>query len=487
MLKINQFVAKRLESYANQTFKYKVDSQFISYVKVLNYITDQQLLQHKGENKPVQVSLRNIADKLSLSIQWVNKHLHTLTTIGVITRSGYWINTEEEKQAYSYSFVTGCEWLGVYLDLDIEDDLDRISLPNLPFYKEYIKNLKEVSQQWYYDTNTTVLGRRLIFPEQVLRDGYRVNHPESDTPLVSSSSFNHTTIFNSSSSSNISMSDIGISTVNHYSKLLSKKDEVKEGKNSPYSSETHKISEIKKVKKADQIKLNKKIIRATQPHLESRVYTHLTSMKRDDRKSLKWGAQRYPIKQADMHAAQIYLVFAMFIQSGGKDDVLASMLTQSDFYLSMIEQTNWEGAWMWDSTDKKMEWVTGRKGFQRYFFAEILYSTCADMRSSKWGTEVFRRMFPDFWQFVYDCKNEVGSDEFSHMRDNARYAHRVAVLEWNHIRAALEYLYENGYPAVSLHDAIVFPSVVPDSVIVQAINKSFGIYSVLPKIKIEAL
>jgi hypothetical protein len=474
MLKVNQFVAQRLESYSIKNFQRKVGEQYINHVKVLSYITDEQLKQHKGDNRPVQVSTLKLAKHLGVNKDTSHRILNTLEKLAIIIKSGYCAfvnkdtrNTDIEPQAYSYSFGSGCGWLGVYLELDKSSD--QVSLPNEPFYNQYIHNLKQISDTWYYNTSfKEVLGYRLVFPET------SINTIPIQPSIISSCS-------------NTSGFPLGNNSINYSVLIKEEKSEENRTKNPSYSLETQKNKEIKKCKKREQIKLNNKVLKATQPHKESRVYTNLTSMKREKRSSLRWGPERYQIKQADLHAAQIYLAFAMFLQSGGIDDKMAHMLTEVDFYNTMIEDTGWEGAWMWNKSIENMEWVTGRKGFQRYFFSEILYSTCEDMRSSKWGTEVFRRRHSDFWQFIYDAKNDVGNDAFSTMKDNARLAHRMAVLEWDHMRATLEFLYEDGYPAVNLHDAIVFPEVVPDSAIVDAIRRSFSIYPLLPKIKTENL
>jgi len=497
MLKINQFVAKRLESYVTRNCSRNVNKQFLNYVKTLSYITDEQLKQHKGENVPVQVSTIVLSTKLGISDESSRKIISTLCSLSIITRLGTYSFRNKDtnssdivNQAYHYSFNQGCEWLGVYLQTDeVTKNHSNITLPNEPFYKEFIHNLKQVTHTWFYNSSIKdALGYKLVFPESrmVTVPTQKLSSlTECLTPIIGNSLIPSSLEYsNSSDKSTNSISSEG----SYYSvQFKEEKSQENELKNPSYSLETQKKTEIKKCKKTEQIILNTKVLRASQPHKESRVYTNLTGMKRDQRSTLKWGAERYNIKQADLHAAQIYFAYAMFLQSGGVDDKMRYMLTEVDFYNTMIEETGWEGAWMWDQSLDKMQWVTGRKGFQRYFFAEILYSTCADMRSSKWGTEVFRRKHSDFWQFIYDSKNDVGNDEFSHMKDNARLAHRMAVMEWDHMRAALEYLYEDGYPAVNLHDAIVFPSVVPDSIVVQAINKSFGIYSVLPKIKIENL
>lgn len=237
---------------------------------------------------------------------------------------------------------------------------------------------------------------------------------------------------------------------------------IKEKKNSISSNNINELHHFKKVKKQEEISMKEKSLRAVQPREAGRIYHTYTSMPRVDRAFLTWGKNGDKILQADLHAAQVFLAYTLFKSEGGVDEDLEYRLTEEDFYMSIMHDTGM---------------TCDRDFFKEYFFKEMFYSSCVGMRRSEWSKK-FYNQHPEFWDWVYNKKQELGKSGFAHL---------LATNEFKHMKDVLEILYKGKHQAALLHDAIMFPESLSEDTVLDAFYQVFIKSGVLPKIKIEEL
>jgi hypothetical protein len=207
-----------------------------------------------------------------------------------------------------------------------------------------------------------------------------------------------------------------------------------------------------------------------QPVEGGRVYSTLTSMKRDLRKGITWGSKKESVYQADFTAAQVFLAYLEFVKDGNRDESLEYRLTKDDFYNSLIQDTG-------ISLD--------RDDFKKYFMSQIMYSSTHKMQHTDWSKK-FYKLHPEFWDWIYNKKTELECKE-TKTKGNSAFSHFMAKSEFEVIEKILKILYVENHQAVCLHDALVFPESTSIDLVVKTIKKVFADSIIQPKIKIEAL
>jgi len=206
---------------------------------------------------------------------------------------------------------------------------------------------------------------------------------------------------------------------------------------------TVELPEINDISEVQEVILNRiqnKDHYIAQPHEDSRIYTLICNLKKENRQYLRWNNNT--LNQVDISASQIVIAIGLYNKQYGElpKDVqeLLNICKNGNIY-STLNCTKEE------------------------FYKNIWYNKAKYMNNELSNT--FKELFPSLWNFIYSIKVKHG---------NKKLAMLLQKYEYQVISKSIEYLYNKNIPCISLHDSIIFPDINKSGVIKMVMENTFN-------------